>query len=196
MTTTFNHTELFGGAITANIPSNFADVSKIRQVPDNQEVYLDKNGFTSLTFDITERVSHLSTDRDALEYHFADIVAENDTRDVRSVVENEELPNFSPSTPILALTAITKPPPSTVAAKALTPTHTDIHFTLIRLVEQSTDVVITLNTPYFAGDTGAPTPNGTEAGTRQREDEQEVGTMYHQIVMSLAIKDWGLFSGE
>lgn len=77
---------------SADLSSSY---SKIRQVPDNQEVYLDKNGFTSLTFDITERVSHLSTDRDALEYHFADIVAENDTRDVRSVVENEELPNFS-----------------------------------------------------------------------------------------------------
>ena len=63
-------------------------------MPDNQEVYLDKSGFTSLTFDITERVSHLSTDKEALEYHFADTVAETDTQDVRSIVENVELPNF------------------------------------------------------------------------------------------------------
>lgn len=68
--------------------------SNIRQVPDNQEVYLDKNGFTSLTFDITERVSHLSTDKEALEYHFADIVAENDTKNILSIVETVELPNF------------------------------------------------------------------------------------------------------
>ena len=66
----------------------------IRQVPDNQEVYLDKNGFTSLTFDITERVSHLSTDKEALEYHFADIVAETDTQHVWSIVENVELPTL------------------------------------------------------------------------------------------------------
>lgn len=68
--------------------------SNIRQVPDNQEVYLDKSGLTSLTFDITERVSHLSTDKEALEYHFADIVAEGDTKNIWSVVENVELPNF------------------------------------------------------------------------------------------------------
>ena len=68
--------------------------SKIRQVPDNQEVYLDKNGFTSLTFDITERVSYPSTDKEALEYHFADTIAETDTQDIRSLVENVELPNF------------------------------------------------------------------------------------------------------
>ena len=165
MTIVFNHVELFGGAITANIPVNFTDVryemfvsshclekvhschyhflldpfprlvrtrsksqpgysavhafavrgptlipgviasypasadppsshSKIRQVPDNQEVYLDKNGFTSLTFDITERVSHLSTDKEALEYHLADIVADTDIQNTWSIVENVELPHF------------------------------------------------------------------------------------------------------
>lgn len=192
----FNHTELFGGAITANTPSNFADVSNIRQVPDNQEVYLDKSGLTSLTFDITERVSHLSTDKEALEYHFADIVAEGDTKNIWSVVENVELPNFPPTTPILALTAITKPPASTVAANALTLTHTDVHFTLIRLVEQSTDVVITLNTPHLAGETDDQNRTGTEVATRQQETEQEAGKMYHQIVTSFTIKDWGVFSGE
>ncbi|KAF6219345.1 hypothetical protein HO133_005170 [Letharia lupina] len=196
MTTAFEHTELFGGAITANIPSNFADVSNIRQVPDNQEAYLDKNGFISLTFDITERVSHLSTDKEALEYHFADIVAEKDTKSMRSIVENAELPNFPPPTPVLALTAITKPPASTVAANSLTPTHTDIYFTLIRLVEQSTDIVITLNTPHLASEAEGQIPNETETGTLYGETEQEVGNMYHQIVTSFAIKDWGLFSGE
>lgn len=100
-----------------------------------------------------------------------------------------------PTTPILALTATTKPPAPTVAAKALTPTHTDICFTLIRLVEQSTDIVITLNVPYLARDTDGQTSNGTEAGTTQREMEQEVRDMYHQIVTSFAIKDWGLFGG-
>ena len=101
-----------------------------------------------------------------------------------------------PTTPILALTAITKPPPSTVAAKALTPTHTDIHFTLIRLVEQGTDIVITLNTPQFAGKTDGHILKGTEAGTRRQDTEQEAENVYHQIVTSFKIKDWELFSGE
>ncbi|KAL9136418.1 MAG: hypothetical protein Q9175_002377 [Cornicularia normoerica] len=196
MTTPLKHTELFGGAITAKIPSNFTDVSNLRQVPDSQEVYLDKNGFTSLTFDITERVSHLLTDKEALEYHFADIVAEKDTKNIWSIVESAELPNFPPTTPILALTAITKPPASTVAAKALTPDHTDIYFTLIRLVGQSTDIVITLNIPHLADETDGQIPNDTEAEVKQREVEQDVEIMYHQIVRSFAIKDWGLFSGE
>lgn len=35
-----NHTGLFGGAITIDLPENVIDVSNFRQVPDNQEVFL------------------------------------------------------------------------------------------------------------------------------------------------------------
>ena len=69
--------------------------STIRQVPDNQEVYLDTDGFASLTFDINERVSHLPTDREALEYHVADIIAEEDSTEILSVEETVKSPNFS-----------------------------------------------------------------------------------------------------
>lgn len=70
--------------------------STIRQVPDNQEVYLSTSGFTSLTFDITERVAHLPTDTAALEYHFDDIVAEGDTKQILSISEKVELPHHLP----------------------------------------------------------------------------------------------------
>jgi len=49
--------------------------SSIRQVPDHQEVYLDSNGFTSIIFDITERVENVATDEEALKFHFDDIVS-------------------------------------------------------------------------------------------------------------------------
>jgi len=48
--------DLFGGAITADLPTTFADVSDIRQVHDHQEVWLDRDGFTSVAIDILERV--------------------------------------------------------------------------------------------------------------------------------------------
>jgi len=51
--------------------------STIRQVPDNQEVYLDTNGFTSVMFDILERVAEpdAATDEAALKFHFEDITS-------------------------------------------------------------------------------------------------------------------------
>jgi hypothetical protein len=49
--------------------------SEIRQVPDNQEVYLDKDGFTSIVVDILERVE--KPDIEALKFHLNDIVDED-----------------------------------------------------------------------------------------------------------------------
>lgn len=55
--------------------------SKLRTVPDNQEVYLDKDGFTSIIFDITERVdapgSGLESDGRALTMHLEELVGED-----------------------------------------------------------------------------------------------------------------------
>ena len=83
-----------------------------------------------------------------------------------------------------------------VGAKALTPIRTEIHFTLIRLVEQSTDLVITFNVPHLADEMNGQIANETEAETRPPNCEQGAGKLYYQIVMSFAIRDWGLFSGE
>ncbi len=55
--------------------------STIREVPDNQEVYLDKDGFTSIIFDITQRVGAsgegLERDGRALTTHLEDLVGED-----------------------------------------------------------------------------------------------------------------------
>ena len=61
-------------------------LSTIRQVPDHQEVYLDKDGFTSIIFDITDRVglpgSGPATDGAALTTHLEDII-DSDTDTVK-----------------------------------------------------------------------------------------------------------------
>jgi hypothetical protein len=42
-------------------------------VPDHQEVYLDRNGLTSIIFDILARVDE--DDQSALKYHLEDITS-------------------------------------------------------------------------------------------------------------------------
>lgn len=59
--------------------------STIRQVPDHQEVYLSATGFSSLIVDLGERVTHTSTDEEALRYHFDDTVDDKDTKKIWSV---------------------------------------------------------------------------------------------------------------
>lgn len=60
----------------------------LRQVPDNQEVYLAKTGLTSIVFELTERAARpehpCDTDEEALRYHYEDMVADISTHGVGS----------------------------------------------------------------------------------------------------------------
>ena len=93
MPTTYKLAPLFGGAITASIPSTYTDVSAIRQVPDHQEVWLDSEGFTSIVVEILERVE--KPDLEALRFHSEDLV-EEDVGEMRvwstGVAHGENLP--------------------------------------------------------------------------------------------------------
>ena len=68
--------------------------STLRQVPDNQEVYIDKDGFTSIIFDITERVGSggggLEADGRALTTHLEELVGDDaDTVKVWNTTETQ-----------------------------------------------------------------------------------------------------------
>lgn len=110
----FTNTSLYGGAITVDLPSNFADTrsvakfphtrrpphgprqltqeqhSQIREVPDHQEVYLDTNGYSSIVVEILE-YQEKGSDEEALQYHFADLIDEEDSTNIlengRAVME-------------------------------------------------------------------------------------------------------------
>ena len=56
----FRRVDLFGGAITSQICSRFADVSNFRQVPDAQEVFVDTASEGSLTLELLERCAGLN----------------------------------------------------------------------------------------------------------------------------------------
>ena len=56
----FRKVELFGGAMSSQLCSRFADVSTFRQVPDSQEVFVDTASQGSLTLELLERQGALS----------------------------------------------------------------------------------------------------------------------------------------
>lgn len=55
--------------------------SQIREVPDHQEVYIDKDGFTSIVFDINERIGEKGStpeiDGRALTAHLEEVVEDD-----------------------------------------------------------------------------------------------------------------------
>ncbi|KAG8529234.1 uncharacterized protein KY384_005869 [Bacidia gigantensis] len=197
MTTSSISHSLFGGAIIASIPTNFADVSSIRQVPDNQEVFLRTDGFTSLTIDLCERVTYLSSLQAALEYHFSDIVAEGDAKRTYAIDTDIRLPNF-PDMAVGTLMAVVTPPAPTEGRERREnePKFVVILFALLRLEQQMTDVTVALNVPC--------TPGGPEAAMMEVEDVdfergkygsvvEEGKEVLGDILRSLEVKDWGMF---
>ncbi|KAL8655315.1 MAG: hypothetical protein Q9210_000946 [Variospora velana] len=196
MTLRFKPVELFGGAITADIPNSYVDVSNIREVPDHQEIYLDASGFSSIIIEIAERVTQPPTDEEALKFHFQDIVDHNDTSKIWRT-DLAHLPHFPPDTPCYILLATTTPPPPSNgnAARPLTPTFTAVILTLIRLLPQSTDIVVTVNIPHIPGQQEPLYANvNFEEGNFGSLVEKGM-RIRDEILKSLEVKDWGLFGG-
>ncbi|KAL2268462.1 hypothetical protein VTJ83DRAFT_3308 [Remersonia thermophila] len=167
MPTTFKKTNLYGGAIVCDLPENFADVSTIRQVPDNQEVYIDQDGFTSIIFDITQRVEtsgETSIERDgrALTVHLEDLVGDDaDTVKVWNTTETEfsHLPEGTPAYTLIATQTPRQPPPAPEddpsappRPQRSAPDFTAIILTLVRLEREKSDVLVTINVPHIRGE--------------------------------------------
>jgi hypothetical protein len=174
-TASFRPTALFGGAITANLPSSTIDASTLRPVPDSQEVWVqaDPSGNElSIIFDILEYVD--SEDNNdgaeaanlaALDIHLAEIITPGDDVHMLSRDAHVFLPHFPPGTPALAVAAEVSGP-RTAGAMGL-------WVTLVRLKEKGTDLIVAVNVP--SGSEGA--------------EESVVMAIWE----SLEVKDWGLF---
>src|SRR5690606_14816549 len=89
------HIPLFGGACSITLPNDFVDVSKIRQVPDNQEVFVQSTSDACFIIELVEAQSDsldASTASEATapaeaaemsttglaEFHFDQIAKDND----------------------------------------------------------------------------------------------------------------------
>ncbi|KAF2723446.1 Mog1p/PsbP-like protein [Polychaeton citri CBS 116435] len=182
--------DLYGGAIVCDLPSNFADVSDIRQVPDNQEVWLDANGYTSIIFDILERVN-MPTDYEALDFHVLDSVGQEDM--ARTTVWMRGDAHFSklpPNTTCLTFLATT-PAGENDRGRSNNADFSGLLVTLVRLEQQSTDIVISINVPHLPTEYVAEDVD-VSSGKLGPLLQQAV-ELRERVTESFDIKEWGLF---
>ncbi|KAI0906962.1 hypothetical protein F4823DRAFT_605224 [Ustulina deusta] len=200
--TSYKSTPLFGGALVCELPTNFADVSKLRQVPDNQEVYIDKDGFTSIIVEINERVgddgSTAEIDGRALTTHLEEIVGDHaerlrvwNTTPTQFSKLDEDIPAY---TLIATLTPYVPPSTETDSAsapRANAPDFTAIILTLVRLEREHTDLLITVNVPHIRGEY-----DEDEVDLQLGKQGQLIGDAVDyasRIWESFMVEDWGLF---
>ena len=69
---------LFGGAIVANVPPRFIDISSFRDVPDTQEVFCDEASEESIVIEVLEHQADVASDAQSLFNCWDDLCAANE----------------------------------------------------------------------------------------------------------------------
>ncbi|XP_075711652.1 ran guanine nucleotide release factor [Rhinoderma darwinii] len=179
---------LFGGAFSAILPPNIQDVSDLREIPDNQEVFVHADTDQSIIVEILEYQGGMS-DPDAARYHFEDVAASNDAQGRAEVVSVEPFPLAQ-----LSLTSCSN-------AWALTghqlvskfneqaQNTVTIHMALFRIQQHATDLLVTFNDPV------AINPDSSSAGAGISEISSPAWTVedYHRLLCSFQLHDPGIF---
>ncbi|KAF1808466.1 Mog1p/PsbP-like protein [Eremomyces bilateralis CBS 781.70] len=191
-----NQIKLYGGAIEVDLPERFKDVSSIREVPDSQEVYLDKDGFASVIFDILEHIgpSEAKDDLEALDFHFRGIT--DDTGDetmVHKVSSTEPKLDKMPNTKVLSLLGSLRSKEGARPRRANEADWTAILLALVRLPEKGTDIVITVNVPHVP----SFHPENIDIGNEQFDEFVKDGLdVMEQVMATFDVKDWNLFVND
>ncbi|KAM3179114.1 hypothetical protein ACTXT7_001252 [Hymenolepis weldensis] len=91
---------LYGGALQIHLPSPAIDVSNFRQVPDNQEIFVNPANNQSIIVDILEALPE-SDLVEAVKLHFQEIAECNSATEI--IVDSVEVQNIPDSPPAVLL---------------------------------------------------------------------------------------------
>ena len=191
--------ELFGGAIITSFLSTFEDISLVRQVPDHQEVYVDRVTDMSLIVELLSYDESIS-DNIATQHYFRDLAQCNEATeysiDSSSVVSsNTCIPGIAGAYSCCALVG------RQVVAKFYrrldSPlNNVQILLLVLRLPAVGTDILITLNIPHPQEETNIPTiaTSSFLSPLPLLLTEPAAVDIMRQILKNFKIIDWSLFA--
>ncbi|ORZ30912.1 hypothetical protein BCR44DRAFT_39052 [Catenaria anguillulae PL171] len=199
-------TPLFGGAITALLPPELIDVSNLRQVPDNQEVWVDStaNQSASLIIELLHLDPQVSSEALAT-FHLSQVLLAASDDDDNSepqyeLLDASSLPDASCALSHSGFPIIAKRVVAQVGHLHKFNQSANTHPVLLmvwvlRVPHVETDIVVTWNLPegvLSPGIPGAPTtlarpPVRLGGLDKALVDRCEV------VARSLKVVDWGLF---
>ncbi|KAM7540960.1 hypothetical protein Aperf_G00000035759 [Anoplocephala perfoliata] len=148
----FSQQSLYGGALQICLPSPVIDASNFRQVPDNQEVFVNPTNNQSIIVDILEAVPEADL-TEAVKLHFQEIADCNSA--IESTVDSIEVQNIPDSPPAVLLRGRQK----TAKFNNQEADIVAISVMLYRFAQFSSDILVCFNDPILcqdqAGDTSS-----------------------------------------
>ncbi|RIA96093.1 hypothetical protein C1645_733580 [Glomus cerebriforme] len=183
--------ELFGGAISMYIPPSFGDVSDVRNVPDNQEVFTDVNTDQSIIIEILQFV-HQAANEDVARYHFDSVATDNKAEDFSIIhkitqLTSQEVPNLPPNTPMYFCTgqqSVAKFNETDLNAHNLV----SIYLAVFRFPNYDTDIVITYNIPILIGATSSSRQTAQEGNIQVGLEE------FKRMLATFKVNNYDLFA--
>lgn len=179
---------LFGGALSASLPHSAKDVSDLREIPDNQEVFAHAHTDQSLIVELVEYQAQVA-DHDAARYHFEDIAQSNGARqpsaaEVISVAPLDtsglSLSDCSSAWMLMGTQWVSK---FNEDAK----NSVSLHLGVFRLPQFSTDILITFNDPQSIS------PDSSSAASAATHSEPWTVQDFRHLLQTLTLHSPGLF---
>lgn len=192
--------QLFGGAIECAFPAEFVDVSSLRQIPDNQEVFAQAETDRSLIFDLLESEADIPP-REAAPATFHWQVLARDTKSTNpQITHSRDIP-ASDLSPVLrsadpgvhvsvayGIQNVAKFKDASDASNSVR-----VCLACVRLPRASTDLLIVLNDPVAIHPESQSAKVGSSVFEPQVADEEQRTVVLSEAINSLRIADWSLF---
>ncbi|CAL8464048.1 g3583 [Coccomyxa elongata] len=181
---------LFGGAAEIALPPRLADVSNVRPVPDNQEVYTDPNVDQSLIIEIVEHVD--VPDSDSAQHCFNDLASVSGAGmqqiESEAILSLQDIPGVPPDAYkaiVIGEQLVAKGRQATHAANRV-----QVILAIIRLKQVSSEVLITLNTPVFVSSSSAA---AQDIGAGEKAHHLMAPSLMRRVIATFKIIDYSLF---
>ena len=195
----FQQVGLFGGAITTALPAAFEDVSTIRQVPDHQEVFVDRNSEMSFIVELVAYSAEVSN-VNAPGYYFSDLAECNEAKNV--TVDSSAVVSDAGFAPLLSDKALTKC--AITGRQTVSKFRKDdaplevvqIVLVVIRLPHVGTDLLLSVNVPFVEGvpplrvQDILPVAESNTVGVAQCPAARVIA----EAVRQLNVRNWSLFA--
>ncbi|XP_051146262.1 uncharacterized protein LOC127261879 [Andrographis paniculata] len=190
---------LFGGAIVASFPLRFQDVSDIREVPDNQEVFVDPTRDESLIFELLELKTDVP-DNGSATWFLQDLANEQDAEGTvvleQSGIVQADGEQFRNNRPIIT-TAVGQMAVSKGRQGREAQNIVKVYLANLRLKNVATDVLITAYEPLLIN---SLSESAASVGAGLAIPAAESGCMpmaevFKCAVSSFNVNDWSLFGG-
>ncbi|XP_069776247.1 ran guanine nucleotide release factor [Narcine bancroftii] len=141
---------LFGGSFSMILPPHAIDVSEIREIPDNQEVFLHSDTDQSIIVELLEYQSQVP-DEEAVRYHFDDVTTINGASDDEGteVLSVEAVGRQLAALQEMSSAWLLAGRQHVAKFNEQARNTVNVHLVLFRLPQYVTDILVTFNDPIL-----------------------------------------------